>query len=154
LDKTVATIRVQPSPATTTTPAQASAGPTREPCELLSPSIAKTFAGDDAQRQPWGDSGCFYKGSTRSVQFTISPWPAGPDAPVNHFDAIRPENRIPGLPYEAYWFAPGGSLVVVKNDLLLGFRVSDDPFAPNAQINQHRKAEDIELADQIVPRVG
>jgi hypothetical protein len=27
-------------------------------------------------------------------------------------------------------------------------------FAPNAQINKDRKAEDIELADQIVPGVG
>jgi hypothetical protein len=37
---------------------------------------------------------------------------------------------------------------------MLEFRVSDNPFAPNAQINQDRKAEDIALADQIVPRAG
>jgi hypothetical protein len=152
-DMTVATLRVQPSPATRTTEASIGTG-LHEPCELLSQSMAEMFAGDDAQRQPWGDTGCYYKGSTRSVLFTIGPWPSSPDAPVNHFHAIRPENRIPGVPYEAYWFAAADSLLVVKNDLLLGFRVSDNPFTPNAQINQHRKAEDIALADRIVPRVG
>jgi hypothetical protein len=73
---------------------------------------------------------------------------------VNHFHVVRPENRIAGLPYDAYWFAAGQNLLVVKDGLLLGFKVSDNPFAPNAQINQVRKAEDIQLADQIVPRVG
>jgi hypothetical protein len=36
-DTTVATIQVQPSPATTTSPAPLGAGPTRVPCELLTP---------------------------------------------------------------------------------------------------------------------
>jgi hypothetical protein len=153
-DQIVATIRVQAPPTTGTSVAPLGAGPTREPCELLSPSLAATFAGADVQRQPWGDDGCLYKGSTRSVLFTIDQWPAAPDAPVNHFHVIRPENQIAGLPYNAYWFAAGQNLLVVKDGLLLGFKVSDNPFAPNAQINQVRKAEDIQLADQIVPRVG
>ena len=59
-----------------------------------------------------------------------------------------------GLAYKAYWFAPADSLVVIKNGLLLEFRVSDNPGSPGAQINQDRKAEDIKLADEIVPRVG
>lgn len=151
-DVTVATIRVLPSPTTATTPA--GAGLTREPCELLSPALARTFAGDDAQRQPWGDDGCMYRGSTRSVLVTVGPWPSAPDAPVNHFGVIRPENQIPAKQYEAYWFAAGQSLLVVKDSLLLGIRVSDNLFAPNAQVNQDRKADDIALADQIVPRLG
>ena len=59
-----------------------------------------------------------------------------------------------GLACKAYWFAPPDSLVVIKNGLLLEFRVSDNPGSPGAQINQDRKAEDIKLADEIVPRVG
>lgn len=140
-----------------------SPGSTRQPCELLSPPLAKTFAGDDAQRQlslgstppiPVGDHACFYKGGQRSVLFSINTLPTDPDASVKHFHVIRPENRIADLPYEAYWFAAGESLVVVKNGLLLGFKVSDNPASPGAHINQDRKADDIKLADEIVPRVG
>lgn len=80
--------------------------------------------------------------------------PTNPDAPVNHFHVIRPENEIPGLGYPAYRFAPAGSLVVVKDGPLLEFRVADNPVSPNAQMNQDSKAEDIELADLIVPSVG
>jgi hypothetical protein len=132
LDKTVAAIEVQPSPATTTSPAPLSAGPTRVPCELLSPSVAKAFAGDDAQRQlsldsnpplPVGDHACFYQGSTRFVYFSINTLPSDPRAPV-------------------------------KNGLLLNFKVSDIPVLPGTQINQDRKAEDIKLADLIVAEVG
>jgi len=153
-DTTVATIDVQPSAATTMNPAPLATEPTRVPCDLLSPSIAQVFAGDDAQRQPTGETICSYRSSTRSVSLSVNPMPTNPDAPVNHFDVIRPENQLPGLPYQAYWFAAGNSLVVVKDDLLLFFTVTDNPIAPNAQINQDRKAEDIQLADLIVPRVG
>jgi hypothetical protein len=140
-----------------------SPGSTRQPCELLSPPVAKPFAGEDAQRQlsldstppiPVGDHACFYKGGRRSVLFSIDALPADPDAPVNHFHVIRPENRIADLPYEAYWFAAGESLVVVKNGLLLGFKISDNPASPGAHGDQGRKADDIELADEIVPRVA
>jgi hypothetical protein len=75
LDKTVAAIQVQPSPATTTSPAPLNTKPTRVPCELLTPSIAKAFAGDDAQQQPTGDTECVYKGSTRSVGEFVDQYP-------------------------------------------------------------------------------
>jgi hypothetical protein len=101
-----------------------------------------------------GDHACFYKGGQRSVLFSINTLPAEPDAAANHFLVMRPENRIADLPYEAYWFAAGESLVVVKNGLLLGFKLSDNPASPGAHINQDRKADDIKLADVIVPRVG
>jgi hypothetical protein len=87
------------------------------------------------------------------VSFAINPNTGDPSSPVNHFGVLRPENQIADLPYNAYWFAAGNSLVVVKDHLLLVFMLSDNPIFPTAQINQHRKAEDIALADQIVPRV-
>lgn len=140
-----------------------SPGSSRQPCELLSPPLANAFAGDDAQRQlsldstppiPVGDHACFYKGGQRSVFFSIDTLPTDPDAPVNHFHVIRPENRIADLPYEAYWFAAGESMVVVKNGFLLGFKVSDNPGSPSGHIDQGRKADDIKLADEIIPRVA
>jgi hypothetical protein len=149
----------------------ASAGPTtsqggsteftREPCELLNPALAREFAGDDAQRQltwdstpplPVGDDACAYKSSTRTVSFYVDTPPSDPNALLNHFHVINPANQVPGLAYDAYWFGAGQSLVVVKNGLVLGFKVSDVPSSAHA--DQWRQADEIRLADQIVPRVG
>jgi hypothetical protein len=149
--------------APSTTAAQPAAGTTRDPCELLSPTIAKQFAGDDAVRQltadsnpplPVGDTACYYQGGSRSVFFSIDPMPTDPDAPVNHFHVIQPQNQIPGQGYTAYWFGQGVSAYVVKNGLLLNFQVQDNPGLPGARSVDQLKADDIKLADQIVPRVG
>jgi hypothetical protein len=149
--------------APSTTAAQSAAGTTREPCELLSETVAKQFAGDDAQRQltvdsnpplPVGDTACFYLGSSRSVFFSINPMPTDPNAPVNHFHVIQPQNQIPGPAYAAYWFGPGESVNVVKDGLLLDFKVQDNPGSPRPRSVDELKADDIKLADQIVPRVG
>src|SRR6202007_785741 len=149
--------------APSTTAAQSTAGTTRDPCELLSPTIAKQFAGDDAERQmtvdsnpplPVGDTACFYQGGSRSVFFSINPMPTDPDAPVNHFQVIQPQNEIPGHGYAAYWFGPGQSVYVVKDGTLLDFKVQDNPGAPHARSVDELKADDMKLADQIVPRVG
>jgi hypothetical protein len=126
---------------------------------LLTPSIAKTFAGEDAERQlsfsdppaPVGDDACYYTGSTRSVYFSIGPIPTDSSAPVNHFHVIKPENQIPGLAYTAYWFHAGESLLVVKNDLLLTFSVRKSGVY---QLSPDIQADDLRLADLIVPRVG
>src|SRR6201999_600100 len=75
--------------ATSATPAQPSPaiGTTRVPCELLTPSIARQFVGDDAVRQqqfdsdpplPVGDNACFYKGTEGSVILSISAMPGDP----------------------------------------------------------------------------
>ncbi|MUL83715.1 MULTISPECIES: hypothetical protein [unclassified Mycolicibacterium] len=152
-DIAVATIDVGPAPAQPTPEPLDTTG-TRVPCELLTPALARQFAGADVQQQPSGDTVCTYTGATRSVSVSVNPLPTNPDAPVNHFSVIRPENQIPGVEYQAYWFAAASSVVVVKDGLLLEFRVSDNPMLPRAQIVQHRKAEDIRLADQIVPRVA
>jgi len=152
-----------PGAAQSTAAAQSAAGTTRDPCELLNATIAKQFAGDDAERQltvdshpplPVGDTACFYQGSSRSVFFSINPMPTDPNAPVNHFHVIQPQNQIPGLGYAAYWFGPGQSVNVVKNGLLLNFQVQDNPGSPRARSVDELKADDIKLADQIVPRVG
>lgn len=149
--------------APSTTAAQSTAGTTRDPCELLSPTIAKQFAGDDAERQltvdsnpplPVGDTACFYQGSTRSVFFSINPMPTDSAAPVNHFHVIQPQNEIPAQGYAAYWFGPGQSVYVVKDGLLLDFKAQDNPGSPHARSVDELKADDIKLADQIVPRVG
>jgi hypothetical protein len=149
--------------APSTTAAQSAAGATRDPCELLNPTIAKQFAGDDAERQlmvdsnpplPVGDTACFYQGSSRSVFFSIDPVPTDPSAPVNHFHVIAPQNAIPGHGYTAYWFGPGQSVYVVKNGLLLNFQVQDNPGSPRPRSVDELKADDIKLADQIVPRVS
>jgi hypothetical protein len=149
---TVATIDVQPSNAAPAGPLPGGP-PAHQPCELLNPTLARQFAGADAIRQPAPDTECVYRGSARTVSFAINPNSGDPSAPINHFGVLRPENQIPDLPYNAYWFAAGTSLVVVKDGLLLVFTLSDNPVFPTAQINQHRKTEDIALADQIVPRV-
>jgi len=128
----------------------------RPACELLTPPIAKTFAGNDAQRQLWldsdpprplGDDSCFYTGDAGSVFVSINPVPTNPDAPVNHFRVLRPENAVPGVGYQAYWFAAGQSLVVVKAGLLLQVKVT------GAQADQEQRDSEIALADVIVPSV-
>ena len=159
----VGTASAQSSAAPSTTAALSTAGTKREPCELLSPTVAKQFAGDDAQRQltvdsnppiPVGDTACFYQGSNRSVFFSINPMPTDPSAPVNHFHVIQPQNEIPGPAYAAYWFGPGESVYVVKDGLLLDFKVQDNPGSPGARSVDELKADDTKLADQIVPRVS
>jgi hypothetical protein len=152
-DTTVATIDVVAAPAQPA-PEPLDATPTRVPCELLTPALAREFAGADAEHQPSGNTVCTYTGAVRSVSVSVNSLPTDPDAPVNHFSVIRPENQIPGVRYRAYWFAAASSVVVVKEGLLLEFRVSDNPMFPQARIVQDRKAEDVRLADQIVPRVA
>jgi hypothetical protein len=134
---------------------------TRDACELLNPALARDFAGEDAARQltwdsipplPVGDDACAYKSSTRTVSFSIDTPPSDPSAPLKHFDVINPNNRVPGLGYDAYWFGAAQSLVVLKNGLVLGFKVSD--VASSAHVGQWRQADEIKLADQIVPRFG
>jgi hypothetical protein len=154
------TVTASAAPATTV-PASASPASSR-PCELLTLSIAKTFAGDDAQRRlsyddtnppvAVGDNGCYYSGSTGSVEFRIGPIPSDSTAPVNHFHVIQPENRDPSLPYEAYWFGPGVSLIVVKNEQMLTFKVAGNPDTGN--LDEPTRAADVELANQIVPLVS
>jgi hypothetical protein len=157
------TATVPATAATTTTVTVApSAGPAgNQPCELLTLSIAKTFAGDDAQRRhsydsdppvPVGDNACFYEGSAGSVDFSIGPIPSDPTAPVNHFHVINPENRDLSLPYDAYWFGPGVSLVVVKNGQMLTFKYAPNPDTGN--LTPETRAADVELANQIVPEVS
>jgi hypothetical protein len=134
---------------------------TREPCELLNPALAREFVGDDAQRQltwdstpplPVGNDACAYKSSTRTVSLSIDTPPTDPNAPLNHFHVISPANQVPGLAYDAYWFGAGESLIVLKDGLVLGFKVSDVPSSAHA--DQWRQADEIKLADQIVPRLG
>jgi hypothetical protein len=136
---------------------------TRKPCELLTASIAKTFAGDDAQKQslldsnpplPVGPTECFYTGSNGSVFFSIDPIPNDPEAPVNHFHVLRPENEIPNLGYRAYWFAAGESVYVVQREDLLNFKVRDPAETAQPRDFEALKAAAVDLANQIVPRVG
>lgn len=132
---------------------------TRNPCDLLTPEVAKKYVGDDAQRQldydanppvPVGETGCYYTGDKRSVAVGIYPVPTDPSAPVNHFHVITPENRVQGVDYEAYWFGAGESLVAVKDGLLISVKVSN---RLGSQTEQDR-ADDVELANLIVPQVG
>lgn len=138
--------------ATGTAAADPGTAPRPVACDLLTPAIATAFVGDDAERQRslGDDNACLYLGNAGSVFVSINPLPADPDAPVNHFHVLRPENAIPDLGYHAYWFAAGQSVVVVKNGLLLEFKVSD--WAGNAG-EQERAQLAVTLADQIVPRV-
>ena len=162
---TAAPSSATPAPPASSTAAKSSAAPssvalTREPCDLLTQAVAKKYVGDDAQRQltygdtdppvPVGDDACYYTGSTRSVSVEIFPVPTDPTAPVNHFSVIRPENRVEGVDYEAYWFAAGESLVAVKDGLLISVNVSKRTAS---QTDQDR-ADDIGLANLIVPQVG
>jgi hypothetical protein len=150
---------IAPSSVAPSSPTPTSVALTRQPCDLLTPEVAKKYVGDDAQRQltyesnppvPVGDDGCYYTGDTRSVSVEVFPVPTDPTAPVNHFHVIRPENRVEGVDYEAYWFAAGESLVAVKDGLLISVNVSNRSAA---QTDQDR-ADDIELANLVVPQVG
>ena len=148
-----------PTVATPTTAAPTGAALTRQACELLTPEVAKKYAGDDAQRQlffdatpplPVGDDGCYYTSSTREVSVLIYPVPTDPTAPVNHFHVIRADNRVEGVEYEAYWFGPSESIVAVKDGLLIGIKVAQ---IKGAWTDQDR-ADEIELANLVVPRFG
>lgn len=141
------------------TPTATSIALTRQPCDLLTPEVAKKYVGDDAQRQlnydanppvPVGDTGCYYAGDKRSVTVEIYPVPTDPTAPVNHFHVITPENRVQGVDYEAYWFGAGESLVAVRDGLLISVNVSNNLASQTAQ----DRADDVELANMIVPQVG
>ena len=132
---------------------------TRQPCDLLTPEVAKKYVGADAQRQlsydstppvAVGDTGCYYTGDQRSVSVAVYPVPTNPTAPVNHFDVIRPDNRVEGVDYEAYWFGPGESLVAVKNGLFISVSVSNRL----ASQTDRDRADDVELANLVVPHVG
>jgi hypothetical protein len=132
---------------------------TRQPCDLLTPAVAKKYVGDNPQRQlfydssppvPVGDDACYYTGDTREVSVNIYPRPTDPRAPVNHFDVIQPQKQIDGLNFEAYWFGPGESIVAVKAGLLIGVKVA---MIKVSWTDQDR-ADDIELANLVVPQVG
>ena len=145
---------VAPSSATPTSVAK-----TRQPCDLLTPAVAKKYVGDNAQRQlsydstppvPVGDDACYYTGDARSVSVSISPVPTDPTAPVNHFHVIQPQNQVDALSYEAYWFGPGESIVAVKDGLLISVSVAN---TEGGWTDQDR-ADDIELANLVVPQVN
>jgi hypothetical protein len=132
---------------------------TPQPCDLLTPDVARKYVGDDAQRQltydadppvPVGDDACYYTGATREVEVSIFPRPTDPTAPVNHFHVIAPGNRVDGVSYEAYWFGPGESIVAVKDGLLVSVKVAN---IKSAWTDQDR-ADDIELANLVVAQVG
>lgn len=155
----VAPSSTTPSSTAPPTPTPTSIALTRQPCDLLTPEVAKKYVGDDAQRQlsydsnppvPVGDNGCYYTGDKRSVTVEVYPVPTDPTAPVNHFHVIAPENRVEGVDYEAYWFGAGESLVAVKDGLLISVNVSNSLAS---QTDQDR-ADDVELANLIVPQVG
>jgi hypothetical protein len=150
---------VAPSSAAPSSPTAMSVALTRQPCDLLTPEVAQKYVGEDAQRQltddsnppvPVGDNGCYYTGDKRSVTVEIYPVPSDPTAPVNHFNVMRPENRVEGVDYEAYWFGAGESLVALKEGLLISVNVSN---RLSSQTEQDR-ADDVELANMIVPQVG
>jgi hypothetical protein len=132
---------------------------TRQPCDLLTPAVAKKYVGDNAERQLFydsdppvsvGDDACYYTGSTREVSVAIYPRPTDPTAPVNHFDVIQPQNRIEGLSFEAYRFGPGESVVAVKGGLLVSVKVAN---TKGAWTDQDR-SDDVDLANLIVPQVN
>ena len=148
-----------PSAPSVTTTATAQPALTRRPCDLLTPEVAKKYVGADAQRQfayqadppvPVGDDACYYTGATREIEVSIFPRPTDPTAPVNHFHVIRPDNRVAALGYEAYWFGPGESIVAVKDGLVITVKVANI----NGDWTDQDRADDIELANLVVPRVG
>jgi hypothetical protein len=148
-----------PSSSAPPTPTPTSIALTRQPCDLLTPEVAKKYVGDDAQRQlnydsnppvPVGDTACYYTGDKRAVTVDVYPVPTDPDAPINHFHVIQPENRVDGVAYEAYWFGPGESLVAVKDGLVISVNVSNRLASQTEQ----DRTDDIELANLIVPQVG
>jgi hypothetical protein len=139
------------------TPTIATATP--QPCDLLTPTVAKKYVGDDAQRQlscdspprRVGDDACYCTGDTRSVSVSIFPVPSDPTAPVNHFDVIQPRNRFAGLSFDAYWFGPSECIVAVRDGLLIS--VSVETNLAGTWTDQDR-SDDIKLANTIVPQVG
>jgi hypothetical protein len=142
-----------------TSPTPTSAALTRQPCDLLTPEVAKKFVGEDAQRRlayearppvPVGDEACYYTGATREIEVSIFPRPSDPTAPVNHFHVIRPDNRVHAVSYEAYWFGPGESIVAVKDGLLISVKVANI----KGDWTDQDRADDIELANLVVPQVG
>lgn len=115
--------------------------------------------GDDAQRQfsydghppvPVGDGACYYTGPTREIEVSIRPRPTDPTAPINHFHVISPDNRVDALGFEAYWFGPGESLVAVKDELVVSVKVANI----KGDWSDQDRADDVELAKLVVPRVG
>ena len=143
--------------ATSSTPT--STASTRQPCDLLTLEVAKKFVGEDAQRQlyydarpplPVGDTACYYTGATREIEVSIFPRPSDPTAPVNHFHVIRPDHRVDAVSYEAYWFGPGESIVAVKGGLLVSVKVAEI----KGDWTDQDRADDIELANLVVPQVG
>lgn len=146
-----ATVATSPTP---TTPAL-----TRQPCDLLTPDVAKKYVGEDAQRQstydghppvPVSDDACYYTGATREIEVAIYPRPTDATAPINHFNVISPDNRVDALSFEAYWFGPGESIVAVSDGLVISVKVAK---IRGSWTDQDR-ADDIELANLVVPRVG
>ena len=132
---------------------------TQQPCDLLTPAVAKKYVGDNAQRQLTrdspprrvGDDACYYTGDTRSVGVAIFPVPTDPTAPINHFGVIEPRNRIAGLSFDAYWFGPNESLVAVKDGLVISMSV--ETSHAGTWTDQDR-SDDLELANTIVPQVS
>jgi hypothetical protein len=151
----VSTTFAAPAAATTAIPAAL----TRQPCELLTPHVAQKYVGADARRQfaydarppvPVADTACYYTGATREIEVAIYPRPTDPSAPVNHFNVINPARRVDALSFEAYWFGPGESIVAVKDDLLITVKVAN---IKGSWTDQDR-ADDVDLAKLVVPRVG
>lgn len=149
-------------PSSSTSPASvtpATAQPTRQPCDLLTPDVAKKYVGADARRQlsydarppiPVPDTACYYTGATREIDVAIYPRPTDPTAPINHFHVIRPDNRVHALSFEAYWFGPGESIVAVKDRLVISVKVANI----KSDWTDQDRADDISLANLVVPQVG
>ncbi len=140
-------------------PAPTSAAQTRQPCDVLTPDVARQYLGEDAQRQfaydgrppvPVGHDACYYTGATREIEVAIRPRPTDPTAPINHFHVISPDNRVADLGFEAYWFGPGESIVAVKDGLVISVKVANIKGSWSDQ----DRADEIELANLVVPRVG
>ncbi len=136
-----------------------SAAPTRQPCDVLTPDVATKYVGDDAQQRfaydghppvPVGDGACYYTGATREIEVSIRPRPTDPTAPINHFHVISPEKRVDALGFEAYWFGPGEAIVAVKNGLVVSVKVANI----KGDWSDQDRADEIELANLVIPRVG
>lgn len=159
----IAAVSATPSSSTSTTPSRTTATTTvaltRQACDLLTADVAKQYVGDGAQRQfsydghppmPVGDGACYYKGDTREVEVSIRPRPTDPTAPINHFHVISPANRVDALGFEAYWFGPGESIVAPKDGLVITVKVANI----KGDWSDQDRADDVELANLVVPRVG
>ena len=80
----------------------------------------------------------------------MTPRPTDSTAPINHFHVIGPDNRVADPGFEAYWFGPGESIVAVKDGLLVSVKVANIKGGWSDQ----DRADDIELANLVVPGVG